>query len=231
MTNRGAFIVLEGLDRAGKSTQTKLLFERLSKEYDTRQYRFPDRTTSIGQNINAFLQEKLDLSDEVIHLLYSANRWEKNNEIKTLLNQGYTVICDRYAYSGVVFSIAKGMDIDWCKGTDKGLVEPDHVFFLTISDNEAINRPGFGEERYETTEFQKKVRKAYTDLISYDDNQDNDNNENDDKWIYINANRSIEEISDELYEKSLNIIEKVKNNPLKKLWINDDNDQDNNNDN
>lgn len=39
-------------------------------------------------------------------------------------------MCDRYAYSGVAFSAAKGLDVDWCKKTDSGLPKPDLVIFL-----------------------------------------------------------------------------------------------------
>ncbi len=59
-----------------------------------------DRTTPTGVIINDFLTRKVDVSDETIHLLYAANRWEKNQQIKSLLEQGVTVVSDRYAYSG-----------------------------------------------------------------------------------------------------------------------------------
>ncbi len=44
--------------------------------------------------------------------------------------KGTNIILDRYAYSGVAFTSAKGLDLEWCKNSDKGLPKPDIVFFL-----------------------------------------------------------------------------------------------------
>lgn len=49
-----------------------------------------------------------ELPDEAIHLLFSANRWERAKNIIQSLENGITVIVDRYCYSGVAFSAAKG---------------------------------------------------------------------------------------------------------------------------
>ncbi|KAK8041452.1 thymidylate kinase-domain-containing protein [Apiospora phragmitis] len=74
---RGAFIVFEGMDRAGKTTQAKLLQQRCIEEgRDVKFMRFPDRTTPIGQMIDAYLRGQTEIEDHVIHLLFSANRWE-----------------------------------------------------------------------------------------------------------------------------------------------------------
>jgi len=43
------------------------------------------------------------------------------------------MVCDRYAYSGVAYSVAKGLDFDWCLGVDRGLVQPDLVLYLDFS--------------------------------------------------------------------------------------------------
>jgi dTMP kinase len=40
-------------------------------------WRFPDRTTSLGQMIDAYLKSSIDLNDQAVHLMFSANRWEK----------------------------------------------------------------------------------------------------------------------------------------------------------
>lgn len=74
---RGCFILLEGLDRCGKSTQTKRLVEAMrAKDMDVAQMSFPDRTTAIGSLIDNYLRQSVDLDDQAIHLLFSANRWE-----------------------------------------------------------------------------------------------------------------------------------------------------------
>jgi len=77
MTQRAPFIVIEGLDRSGKTTQTGKLHENLKDiGVEVKLIKFPDRTTPIGQMIDAYLRSTSELDDHAIHLLFSANRWE-----------------------------------------------------------------------------------------------------------------------------------------------------------
>ena len=58
--------------------------------------------------INEYLRNKeYKQADESIHLLFSANRWEQRDQIISDLQNGITLVCDRYAYSGVAYSAAK----------------------------------------------------------------------------------------------------------------------------
>ena len=68
---RGLFIVFEGLDHSGKSTQCKLLSEALKKKGKVLDLRFPDRSTKIGKEIDLYLQNKSEVDDKVIHKLFS----------------------------------------------------------------------------------------------------------------------------------------------------------------
>ena len=98
---RGALIVFEGCDRSGKTTQVTRLN---SVGRPTVMRRFSDRTTSSGAIINSYLGCKKELEDHVVHLLFSANRWELRKEVIETLESGTSVCIDRYAYSGVAFS-------------------------------------------------------------------------------------------------------------------------------
>ena len=118
---RGLLVVFEGLDRCGKTTQTKLLSKSLEQiGLSVTNMRFPERSTEIGKVISAFLTNEKKMNNEFLHLLFSANRWELRDQILNKLNQGNVVIIDRYAYSGIAYSGAKGLDIAWCKSPDKG---------------------------------------------------------------------------------------------------------------
>ncbi|PPS06224.1 hypothetical protein GOBAR_AA14432 [Gossypium barbadense] len=78
--SRGALVVFEGLDRSGKTSQCgKLLSYLEGMGHSVELWRFPDRTTSVGQMISAYLTNKSQLDDHTIHLLFSANRWEKSH--------------------------------------------------------------------------------------------------------------------------------------------------------
>jgi dTMP kinase len=94
---------------------------------------FPDRSTDSGKLIDSYLRCKENFNDETIHLLFTLNRWEVKNKMENLLKSGTNLIVDRYSYSGVAFSAAKGLDFEWCKAPEKGLLKPDLVVYLTLT--------------------------------------------------------------------------------------------------
>ncbi|KAK8802130.1 hypothetical protein WA158_006524 [Blastocystis sp. Blastoise] len=204
---RGAIILLEGCDRAGKTTQTLSLLHHLQDTYHIpcKLYRFPDRNSTIGQQINSYLQNKSDLNDCAIHLLFSANRWELYDSIKKDIENGITIIMDRYVLSGVAFSAAKGLDLDWCLSPDIGLPLPDIIFYLYLSVDDAKKRGGFGEERYEKEEFQRKVNSKFMEIKNKLPKLN---------WKTIEANQTIDEITRQLVEESKNVIRSVESEPL-----------------
>uniref|UniRef100_D8Q2T3 dTMP kinase n=1 Tax=Schizophyllum commune (strain H4-8 / FGSC 9210) TaxID=578458 RepID=D8Q2T3_SCHCM len=213
MPTRGAFIVIEGLDRSGKSTQAAKLKEKLAADgVKVELMKFPDRTTAIGKMIDAYLRTNIEMDDHVVHLLYSANRWELASRISTLLTEGTTIICDRYAFSGIAFSASKVASTSasttvtstssststtaapptstgsstcgssptpaktkdtcptakttdtspllpyaWCRAPDIGLPAPDVTLFFDIAPEAARARGGYGEERYEREDVQRRV--------------------------------------------------------------------------
>ncbi|XP_053607085.1 thymidylate kinase [Plodia interpunctella] len=204
---RGALIVIEGVDRTGKSTQCKELVKNLLNKGVQAEYtNFPARHTEIGKSINSYLTFKNNLSDEAIHLLFSANRWERAHEIVKTLEQGINIIVDRYCYSGVAYSAAKGLDLKWCKSPDIGLPKPDKVFFLTMPLEVVRQRKEYGNERYEELEFHKKVANMYLKL-------------KDESWEVLDASRPIKAIQDDLLKRTLDTINGLEDRPIGKVWI------------
>lgn len=203
---RGALIVLEGCDRSGKTTQCTKLVEQLNNmNIPAKKISFPDRSTPIGSIINDYLSRKIELPDRSIHLLFTANRWELEPEIRKLIESGITLIVDRYSYSGVVFTSAKQcVDFKWCCGPENGLPKPDLVMLLKLSPEEMIKRSGFGEERYENIEFQNKVDTNYKKF------------KNDD-FIHVDAAQEVSVLTNNLLEKVLKTIDSVKNKSLGEL--------------
>jgi len=114
-TKRGLLIVFEGIDRVGKSTQVKKLknyFEIVRNE-KCEELAFPSiplfilgRETKIGKEINDILKNYKKWETKACHLLFSLNRWEKREEILSILESGSHLIVDRYAFSGVAYSSA-----------------------------------------------------------------------------------------------------------------------------
>lgn len=202
--------MLEGVDKAGKTTQCKKLVQSLQQSSrPVEMMRFPDRTTTIGQLISAYLENKSDLEDHTVHLLFSANRWELVPLMKKKLEQGTTLVVDRYAFSGAAFTSAKpGFCLDWCKNPDVGLPKPDLVMFLQLSPAEAALRGQFGEERYETSVFQRAVQQQFEQLMK-------DPSVN---WQVIDASQTVEDVHRDITTHSLNAINTAQNMPLGELW-------------
>ncbi|KAK4058852.1 Thymidylate kinase [Microbotryomycetes sp. JL221] len=207
---RGAFIVFEGLDRSGKSTQVTRLVDHLSKKgVKAIACRFPDRTTSTGKMIDSYLAQKSDLDDQAIHLLFSANRWERAQGILRDLEQGTTVICDRYAFSGIAFSAIKGLSYEWCRSPDIGLPAPDLTLFLDLSPEVAAQRGGYGAERYETETVQLAVRKMFK-RIGEDVGSET--------WAVIDAGRDIQAVEQDIVERVDSTLGSAADKPVGKLW-------------
>uniref|UniRef100_A0A7N5JM70 Deoxythymidylate kinase n=1 Tax=Ailuropoda melanoleuca TaxID=9646 RepID=A0A7N5JM70_AILME len=83
---RGAFIVLEGVDRAGKSTQSRKLVAALcAAGHRAELLRFPERSTEIGKLLSSYLEKKSEVEDHSVHLLFSANRWEQVLQLQVML--------------------------------------------------------------------------------------------------------------------------------------------------
>ncbi|KAI0527376.1 hypothetical protein KFK09_002976 [Dendrobium nobile] len=206
--SRGALIVLEGLDRCGKTTQCgKLVSSLEGRGLPVEAWRFPDRNTDIGRMISSYLTNRSQLDDQAIHLLFSANRWEKRSLMENKLRNGITLVVDRYSYSGVSFSAAKGLDIEWCKAPEKGLIAPDLVVYLDIMPEEAASRGGYGSERYEQLEFQRNVAHCYRIL-------------HDVAWKVIDARLPLDSIENQIQGLALESIKSCQKKPLSTLWLN-----------
>ncbi|KAF1834088.1 thymidylate kinase [Decorospora gaudefroyi] len=201
---RGTLIVFEGLDRSGKSTQCQRLVQDLQNDgVQVRLLRFPDRATPIGQMINSYLSGKSEHDDHVIHLLFSANRWEAASSIQADLAAGTTVIIDRYYYSGCVYSAAKqnpSMRLEWCRKPEAGLPRPDLCIFLNISAEHAAKRGGYGTEKYENKEMQDRVRELFQTLMQRKEGED---------FVQIDAGGSMEAVAAKVREQVDGCIERV----------------------
>ncbi|KAH6664493.1 thymidylate kinase-domain-containing protein [Halenospora varia] len=203
---RGAFIVMEGLDRAGKTTQVKKLCDSLYEEgHNVKTIRFPDRTSPIGKMIDGYLQSKTEMDDHAIHLLFSANRWEKAAWIKEQIAQGYTIVCDRYYYSGMVYSAAKhnpALSLEWARTPDVGLPRPDRVIFLNLDAAEAERRGGYGEEKYEKREMQERVRDLFLNLQSRREEEATD-------MILFDAGDSVDNVASAIWTEVSQVVNAV----------------------
>lgn len=166
----GRIIVIEGLDKSGKTTQSNLLFNYLNeKEPDNVVLMsFPDYSTRIGNEIRAFLDGRVSYNNETKHILLAANRWEKKQDIENFLNKGKTVIMNRYYQSNLAYGLANGLQIEWLENLDNGLPKEEITIILDVLPEVSIRRVesnNFTPDEFErNSEFLFKARNEYLRL-------------------------------------------------------------------
>ena len=164
------FIAFEGLDGSGKSTQVKVLAEKL-KGQGLKIYTTAEPTTSrIGQIIKDIFKHKMEADHRTIAALYAADRLDhltnKTDGILKKIEEGYTVITDRYYFSSYAYH-GTHMDIAWvinANSLSADLLRPDLNIYIDISPEESMKRLNKGRaaiELYESIENLKKVKEKY----------------------------------------------------------------------
>lgn len=192
------FIVFEGIDRSGKTTQCRMMADHLKKQYGEEHVllcRYPDRTSPTGTLINQFLNGDLQIPLNAASLLFMANLWEMSENLTTALAQGKYVIMDRYLLSNIAYSTARGMDRELCTRLCSGLPLPDITIFMEVDPEVVSQRGDFGKEIFESVEFQQKVAKIMKTLI--------EEGKMVGKLVPINASQSIKVINQEIIQKVL----------------------------
>ncbi len=129
------FIVLEGLDGSGKSTQLKLLQEYLIKHNRLFHYiHFPRTDTPFfGELIARFLRGELGENDKVdpylVALLYAGDRRDAAKIIEKYLKENYTVIADRYVFSNIAYQCAKLNDDKLKQDLREWIIKLEYEYF------------------------------------------------------------------------------------------------------
>lgn len=169
MAERGKFIVFEGLDGCGKSTQLNLLCEKMraSGKHVVCHTTFEPTDGPIGLLIRSALRKEVSFSQETMAMLYAADRREHvEKEIIPLLEQGVNVLCDRYYFSNFVYqadavSLEKLMIFN---GYAVENLKPDITVFMDASPEACVNKITESRESadlYETLDKLTQVKEAY----------------------------------------------------------------------
>lgn len=165
---RGKFIVFEGLDGSGQSTQVELtkkfLEENQIKVLATKE----PTNTLIGGAIKTILKKEWKVEQDTLQLLFAADRahhlW---SDIIPALEQETWVISDRYMFSSLAFGTVgnkEQVSYNWLKMINSNFLKPDAVFYLDTSAESCIKRVSksrVGHELFEETEKLKEVRKNF----------------------------------------------------------------------
>ncbi|NHZ85106.1 MAG: dTMP kinase [Planctomycetia bacterium] len=171
--NKSKFITFEGIDGCGKSTQVKMLVEKLEQlNMDVITIREPGGTR-ISESIRDILlyRDTHELDERTESLLMTASRAQLTKErILPALNNGTWVIADRYADSTLAYQGGgRKVDVEWLEKLNKFATfdtVPDLTFFIDISPNEGIRRQKTKQDRIEQAgiDFQSRTREQYLKL-------------------------------------------------------------------
>lgn len=213
MSTQGAFIVFEGIDGSGTSTQAARLASRLRAEGRTAHLTHEPSDGPIGMLIRQVLRRRIVVPTgegsrapgmETMALLFAADRMDHlESEITPRLERGELVLCDRYLYSSLAYQtatrpMASGDDaeeratIAWLLELNRYARAPDVVLLFDISAAEAGRRRairGGDEELFEADTLQVRIAEAYSALPSL---------LRDVPFERVDASRGLEEVESEI---------------------------------
>ena len=164
------FVTFEGIDGSGKSTISKLVYDKLKSEgYDV-VLTYEPTDTEIGKYVQKCIKTQTD--PFVTTFTFIADRIQHGKQIQKWLDEGKTVLCDRYAESTYAYQGAQMEDmvnnpIKWLKelSNDRILV-PDRTFVFIIEPKDSLARIQHRDNLipFERTSFLEKVHKNYLKL-------------------------------------------------------------------
>lgn len=209
MIKPGKFIVIEGIDGSGTTTQANLLAQKFKDEGLPVLQTAEPSEGPIGQMIRSILSHRLTLPDVEggvnqfsLALLFAADRLDHlNTVIKPALAAGIHVICDRYSPSTYAYQGVDGdMDMDvWLGQVDSKALTPDSTIYLRIPvARDALDRihsRGKVEEIFEKEEFLDKVIERYDTYMG-----------NLKKALKVNANLEPEMIAHMIWDDSKKLL-------------------------
>jgi dTMP kinase len=206
MMKKNLFIAFEGIDGSGKSTQVKLLTENLEKAGHQVYSTCEPTNSPIGTIIRNIFNHKLEGDHRTIAGLFVADRLDhllnKSNGIMKKLEEGYTVITDRYYFSSYAYQ-GVHVPLDWvihAHSLSAGLLRPDLNIYLDMPPEISMNRLNKGRtslELYETVENLKEVRNKYFEAF--------DKLKNVEKIFITDGNRMPEIIAADIWKELLNL--------------------------
>ena len=199
---KNLFIALEGIDGSGKSTQLKLLKDKF-EQAGHKVYTTCEPTDSpIGKMIREIFGHKMEADHNTIAALFVADRLHhiqnKTNGILKMLDEGYTVITDRYYFSSYAYQ-STHVDLDWvirANSLSAGILRADLNVYIDITPEQSIERIKSSRENielYETLENLKNVRDKYFEVM--------DLLRADEKIFVTDGNKSPEMIASDIWDE------------------------------
>jgi len=198
---RGKFFVIEGIDGSGKSTQMKLLEEKLESKGVHIHMTFEPTDNSIGKIVRSVINKQVEVSSKTLAALFLADRIDhiesKVHGMLEMVSNGITVISDRYYWSSFAYHSLDD-PMEWVVQLNdicRKLLKPDFTFFLDIPIETSLSRIEANRSQkdlFEKKEVLTEVRENYLKAFrEYGDPEE---------YKIIDANRSSNQIFEEIWE-------------------------------
>ena len=163
---KAKFIVFEGLDGSGQSTQAALLKKFLiKKKIKVVLTKEPTLDSRAGKKIKKILAEEIKTKPALLQQLFAEDRkWHLEKVIKPALKNNKWVISDRYFFSSFAYGKAQGLALKWLIEINKDFLYPDLIFFLNVRPIiclKRIEKRGIDKTLFEKKEKLEKVFKIY----------------------------------------------------------------------
>lgn len=205
--DQGRFIVFEGIDGSGKSTQIKKITQRLDAlgypVYST----FEPTDGPIGSLIRQMLSGKVATDQRTIASLFAADRTDhllnKENGIRQKVDQGKIVLCDRYYFSSYAYH-SQYMDMEWVihlNSLNTEILKPDVTLFIDVDPAlclERIKNSRASFEMYEKIEIMNKVRANYFQAF--------DTLREDETIFIVDGNTTMKTVEDAIFRKVMDLL-------------------------
>ena len=161
---RGYFIVIEGIDGAGTTTQSRRLYERLVGSGRSSHLTYEPTDGPVGKLIRDSLsgrivapdsEERIRFSEAALSLLFAADRVEHSREIERLRADAAIIVCDRYIHSSIAYqSTDPSISPERVIEVNAGVAVPDLTLFLDVPVDECLRR--LGDRNDSPTIYEKK---------------------------------------------------------------------------
>lgn len=191
MTGRARFIVFEGIDGSGKSTQCDLLYRHLLSLGHPAVRLAEPTGGEWGRRIREMLRQKeMAPADEQMRLFLLDRRDDAERTILPALESGRFVIMDRYYFSNAAYQGAAGLAPEAIINENRraAVPEPDRVYFIDVPPGAAIERlTARGDEReiFEKESFLTRVREIFLSLA-------------DERFVVIDGTGSVDDIFEKI---------------------------------
>jgi len=194
------FITFEGGEGCGKSTQSRLLLDKMHQQNIPVVLTHEPGGTALGNEIRRVLKREqgIPISPQAELFLFVASRAQLVAElIRPTLKEGKVVICDRFAHSTLVYQgYGRGLDLSTLEMVNNMATEnlqPDLAILLNISPERGLKRKQSLRDRFELEDlaFHRRVREGYLKMAAAEP----------DRWLVIDASLPKGEIAEIIWDK------------------------------